>query len=85
MRVLEVRFHPHTKSVATSYVVARVWCGTGAAQIEPIRSAAAEEARLDAEAVLAKLRFLVDVSRPAPFEPLRKLRSDYWSFVEIEG
>ena len=33
--------------------------------------------------LLRKLRYLIEHAAPNPFESLRKLRSRFWSFVEI--
>jgi hypothetical protein len=38
----------------------------------------------DARGLVSKLYFLVEAAVPDPFHELLRLRSEYWSFVEIE-
>jgi hypothetical protein len=78
-KVLLARFHPLADD-SQIVVVGRVVC-------------AADGAHLDAESLtglhrfnaplLVKLRYLIERAAPDPFDSLRRLRSRFWSFVEI--
>ena len=83
MRVLEARFNVQHKTGAVTVVVGRVLCDGRQAVIEPAPATATVQ-HLDQSAMLTKLRFLVEASLPMPFERLRQLKSDFWSFVEID-
>ena len=74
MPLLEARFHPQKKSGNGVVVVGRVRCEGSSAHVEPEREGE----------MLEKLLYLVRESEPEPYERLRALRSDFWSFVEID-
>ena len=74
MPLLEARFHPQKKSGNGVVVVGRVRCDGTSAAVEPLSNGE----------MLEKLLFLVRESEPRPYERLTALRSDFWSFVEIE-
>ena len=75
MPLLEARFHPKKKDGDAVVVVGRVRCEGRHAVIEPLASGEMFE----------KLCYLVRQSEPEPYERLRSLRSEFWSFVEIQG
>ncbi len=88
MRVLEARFHPYKKNGDRAVVIGRVLCDGRRAVVEPARvepSALNGASGFDLDAALAKLSFLVQTSVPEPFNKLQEIRSDFWSFVEIES
>jgi hypothetical protein len=74
MPLLEARFHPQKKGGDNVVVVGRVHCQGRSARVESER---------DGE-MLEKLLFLVRESEPEPYQRLLALRSDFWSFVEID-
>jgi hypothetical protein len=79
MRVLEARFHPRKRGGEKVIVVGRVYCENGRAGVK-----AAQAGSSARSAMQEKLEFLVrTIGRPV-FERLRELKSDYWSFVEID-
>jgi len=84
MRILEARFHDE-KTSGPFIIVGHVYCDGPRAVIKPARD---ELERPDVQPIapmVEKLRYLVQKSKPYPFEGLRGLRSNFWSFVEIEG
>jgi len=83
MRVLEVRFHPHSKKSGSPVAVARVLCDQERTLIEPIEPPAQRLEPFDADALMKKLTFLVESAKPQPFEQLTTLRSEFWSFTEV--
>jgi hypothetical protein len=84
MRVLEARFHPWRKARGTFLVVGRIHCRRGGADIEPEPVGLEEHATARQETMLQKLEYLVRKSGGDAFSHLRDLRSDFWSFVEID-
>jgi len=86
MRVLEARFHPRKRVGGAFFVVGRVYCNARSARIEAAVNVR-ENGQMDqaTSAMLEKLDYLVRASAPRSFDYLSKLRSDYWSFVEIEN
>ena len=78
-RVLLARFHPRADE-RQGVVVALVVCGPGGASLQapPPTGAFSGSASL-----VRKLRYLVEHAAPNPFESLRKLRSQFWSFTEL--
>ena len=85
MRVLEARFHPHSKKSGTPVAVARVLCDRERTLIEPIEPLVARLEPFDTGALMKKLAFLVESAKPRPFEQLTTLRSDFWSFTEVSA
>ena len=85
MRILEARFHPHSKKSGAALPVARVSCDGARATIEPLPISRRQLRPFDPDGLIAKLNFLVQTAIPRPFEGLTTLRSDYWSFVELPG
>jgi hypothetical protein len=83
MRVLEARFHPHSKKRGVPVAVARVLCDKERAVIEPIEPPLHRVEPFDPGALMKKLIFLVESAKPEPFEHLSALRSDFWSFTEV--
>ena len=78
-RVLLARFHPLADDTQI-VVVGRVVCAADGATLD----AASPSGLFQAPAtLLLKLRYLIERAAPDPFESLRKLRSRFWSFVEI--
>ncbi len=78
-RVLLARFHPLADD-SQIVLVGRVVCAADGAHLD----AASPGGRFQAPAtLLLKLRYLIERAAPDPFESLRKLRSRFWSFVEI--
>jgi hypothetical protein len=85
MRVLEVRFYPQKKAGKSFLIVGRVYCEGRKATIEAASNVRkVEPAAAGAAAMLEKLDYLVRESAPHPFDQLSELRSDYWSFVEVD-
>jgi hypothetical protein len=88
MRVLEARFHPHSKKSGTPIAVARVFCDREQISVEPIDSQLPQLRRLhpfDVDALMKKLAFLVESSKPRPYEQLTGLKSQFWSFADVSG
>ena len=72
VRHLEARFHPQGR--ADEYtVVGTIVCRGTWAVVELVADLSAT--------VAANLRYLTIMSRPRPFETLRTLDSQHWSFV----
>jgi peptidoglycan-associated lipoprotein len=84
MRVLEARFHPWRKARGPFVVVARVLCRRRRAVVERVPAAAEEPVTASQETMLQKLEYLVARSGRDTFHRLQDLRSEFWSFVEIE-
>ena len=84
MRVLEARFH--RKSGADYLVVGRLLWAEGVSPDRPtVELASSLELDSEPTAMLSKLRYLVSATAPEPFERLQRLRSRFWSFVEIDA
>jgi hypothetical protein len=84
MRVLEARFHPWRKARGPFVVVARVLCRRRRAVVEAAPAGADEPAAHSQQTMLQKLEYLVARSGRDTFHRLQDLRSDFWSFVEVE-
>jgi hypothetical protein len=84
MRVLEARFHPWRKAQGPFLIVGRVVCGRHRAVVEATDPGEEERERAQRGTMLQKLNYLVGRSSPDAFDRLLRLRSDFWSFVEIE-
>ena len=80
MRILEARFHPDAGHDSNGIVVGQVLCNERKATVRPDPGFVASGA---AATTLCKLRYLVDICIPQPYERLRQLRSRFWSFVEV--
>jgi len=85
MKVLEARFHPHSKKAGTPIPVARVVCENTTALVEPLELPTRRPEPFDGSALMAKLNSLVESAYPRPYEHLTSLRSEFWSFVEVAG
>jgi hypothetical protein len=84
MRVLEARFHPWRKAQGPFLVVGHVVCDRRRAVIAPSTSGGEELSAPPEETMLQKLAYLVGKSGPDAFRRLQHLRSEFWSFVEVE-
>jgi len=83
VRCLEVRFHP-TGQADKYAVVGTILCRGAWA----ICALAADlglriPASISAASIAANVRYLTIMSRPRPFETLRAMDSQYWSFASI--
>ena len=83
MRVLEARFHPHSKKSGKPVVVARVLCDQRQTRVEPFDLQLGRLHPFDVDALMKKLAFLVDSANPSPYEQLTTLRSEFWSFKDV--
>jgi hypothetical protein len=83
VRILEARFHPHSKKAGVALAVARVSCDGARASIEALPISRRQLRPFDPDGLITKLNFLVHSALPRPYQGLVALRSDYWSFVEI--
>jgi hypothetical protein len=84
MRVLEARFHPHQGGEDGFIVVAHVIWEGDVANDSPMLSASTSLGECGSPTtILAKLHFLVASSTPDVFGRLQRLKSRYWSFVEV--
>jgi hypothetical protein len=82
VRVLEARFHPRTTDGAERIVVARVICGPRTVDIRPDPALAGSS---EVSNLLIKLRYLVEATKPDCVDRLLRLKSSFWTFVEIPG
>ena len=85
MRVLEARFHPWRKAQGPFLVVGRVLCRGRRAVVEATAPGDDDEESARRGTMLQKLNYLVGRSTPGAFQRLLRLRSEFWSFVEIEA
>jgi len=85
MKILEARFHPHSKKSGAPVAVARVLCDRDRTLIEPVEPPLRHLEPFDADALMKKLTFLVQSAKPRPFEQLTTLRSEFWSFTEVSA
>jgi hypothetical protein len=78
-RVLLARFHPLADDRQV-VVVGLVVCAPDGASLQapPLTGAFTASVGL-----VSKLRYLIERATPNPFESLRKLRSQFWSFIEL--
>jgi len=83
MKVLEVRFHPHSKKGGAPVTIARVICYPETTIVEPVAVTSRRLQPFDTDALMSKLAFLIESSKPHPFEGLTTLRSDFWSFSDV--
>jgi hypothetical protein len=83
MTVLQARFFPKAKRGGGAVVIAEVRCHDRKVEIEPTKVGPRDVRPFDPTAILGKLYFLVENAGPAPVQQLTRLKSDYWSFVEI--
>ena len=83
MKVLEVRFHPHSKKGGSVVTIARVRCDRENTTVEPIAVVSRRLQPFDADALMKKLAFLIESAKPRPYEGLTALRSDFWSFSDV--
>ena len=82
MRVLEARFHP--QGSAEYFVVGQlVWQRRFERDSPTVKPAPMLTSETDAPTTLSKLRYLITATAPGSFERLQKLRSRFWSFVEV--
>ena len=83
-RILLARFHPLADD-RQIVIVGLVVCAPDSARLHapPATGVFTAPAGL-----LSKLRYLVEQAAPNPFDSLRQLRSQFWSFIEfvpVEG
>jgi hypothetical protein len=83
VRILEARFHPHSKKSDLALPVARLACDGPRVTIQPLPISRRQLRPFDPDGLIAKLNFLVQTAIPRPYEGLTTLRSDYWSFVDV--
>jgi hypothetical protein len=84
MRVLEARFHPKQKLVPEFVVVGHVVWDEDGAITQPTVQPSAELVYDGSPAtMLVKLQYLVANTVPETFERLQRLKSLFWSFVEV--
>jgi hypothetical protein len=84
MRVLEARFHPWRKARGPFLVVAQVICRRRRAVVQPTAASQEQDPASPVGAMVQKLEYLVGRNSPDPFHRLSQLRSDFWSFVEVD-
>jgi hypothetical protein len=81
MRVLEARFHAGKKGSGFIVVGHVVWDGE---RTRPVVQPSTELLmRGEPATLLSKLQYLVSVNGRESFERLQVLRSQFWSFVEV--
>jgi hypothetical protein len=81
VHVLEARFHPRRKSQADFVVIGHlVWRRLTRRERPVFRPAALALP----QPILTKLHYFLAVTAPDCFARLQSLRSEFWSFVEIE-
>ena len=83
MLVLEARFHPVPEEPQSAVVVGHVvWTDEidEQPQVQPSRALMADGSLAT---LLSKLQYLVAVSSPGSFQRLQRLRSKFWSFVDV--
>jgi hypothetical protein len=85
MEILEVRFYPHTMVQDGAVVIGRVIRDDDRVFVELANVSQAAVRPFVLEALLKKLRFLVEPTTPAAFDLLKGYRSDFWSFVEVSS
>jgi hypothetical protein len=85
MKILEARFHPQSKHGSIVVTVGRVVCDGKRASIVPFAVHAPMVRPFDSDGLITKLQFLVDSSIPEPYDRLTTLRSDFWSFVDVNA
>jgi hypothetical protein len=83
MIVLEARFHPRSKTGGGAVVIGRVRVLEGRVSVEASPPRAESVRPFDAAGLIAKLRFLVESAGADVSRHLLSLRSDYWSFTEV--
>jgi hypothetical protein len=82
MRVLEARFHTGTKGSGEFIVVGHVvWDGEHAGPV--VQPSTELLMRSEPATVLSKLQYLVSLNGRESFDRLQVLRSQFWSFVEV--
>ena len=82
MRVLEARFHPN---VGFPFVIVGhlVWSGRPERAPELVKPAVSLLLARSPSPFIAKVEYLVTATAPDCFERLQRLRSRFWSFVEV--
>jgi hypothetical protein len=85
MRVLEARFHPHTGKGQFVVIAHVIWEGDMARAMPTLEPAPSLREFGAPSMMLAKLDFLVAISMPEAFTRLQALKSQFWSFVEVEA
>jgi hypothetical protein len=85
MRVLEARFHPHTGKGHFVVIAHVIWEGDVARAMPTLEPAASLRDFGAPSMMLAKLHFLVASSMPEAFTRLQVLKSQFWSFVEVDA
>jgi hypothetical protein len=85
MKVLEARFHPHSKGGGTHVTVARVLCDGQQATVEAVSFPSRRIEPFEATAIFDRLNRLVGSAAPRPYTELTQLRSEFWTFVDVDG
>lgn len=83
MKVLEARFFPLSKSLGPPVAIAEVVCDGPEATVRPLDIAKVGVGPFKGEALMTRLKLLIGSSVSDPYEGLTGLRSEYWSFVEV--
>jgi len=85
MRILEARFAIDKRRRKRYVVIGRVYCSGRRALISPT-TGACEAVHMDIAlcSMVEKLCYLLRNSGANPFDGLRSLRSDFWTFVEVQ-
>jgi hypothetical protein len=83
VRILEARFHPSSKSGRPVVSVGRVLFDGQRVRIQPVEVPPLSVRPFDARRLQEKLEFLVMSFARDACDGLLRLRSDFWSFVEV--
>jgi hypothetical protein len=82
MRVLEARFHP--KLGSPFLIVAHlVWPERPTDAPSVVQPAPSLMEQASARTFISKIEYLVHATAPDCFDRLQRLRSQFWSFVEV--
>jgi hypothetical protein len=82
VRILEVRFHARGRR-DDFVMVGQIICSDSRTFVEPAPDLERVLGGNSPASVVANLRYLVLISRPCPFDNLRRMDSRYWSFVGV--
>jgi hypothetical protein len=82
-RVLEARFHPFRKGDKRYLVAGWVLFYGEQASVLPAPAVGENQATEDRTALIQKFRYLVEAAGTAPLTNLKRLRSTFWSFVDV--
>jgi hypothetical protein len=85
VKVLEARFFPESKKGRASVAVARVVCEGARATVEALDVPTKSVEPFSSDALISRLNLLVASAAPRPYEELTDLRSEFWSFVDVDA